>query len=107
MANSALIKTVKDAEKQASTMRIKAMEDSRVQIRQSEEDTAKDKEQSLKDARMASRAILKKVQEDAKKEAAVIRDKEIAKNDELKENVKSKLPEAVKYIIENARKGIG
>ena len=107
MSNSALIKKVKDAEKKAADMRLKAMEDSRVQIRQAEEDTAKEKEQLLKDSRISSREALKKVQEQAQAESAIQREKEIKKNNELKEDVKSKLPEAVEFIIENARKGIG
>ena len=107
MSNSALIKKIKDAEEKAAEMRLKAMEDARVQIRQAEEETAKEKEQLLKDARMLSRAALKKVQEDAKAASSVQRDKEIEKNQQLKESVKSKIPTAVKFIIENARKGIG
>jgi len=107
MSNSALIKKVKDAEKQAAEMRLKAMEDSRVQIRKAEEDTAKEKEQLLKDARMSSRAMLKKVQEDAQKESAVLRDEEVKKNSQLKNSVKAKIPTAVNFIIDNARKGIG
>ena len=46
MSNSALIKKVKDAEKKAAEMRLKAMEDSRIDIRQAEEDTSKEKEQN-------------------------------------------------------------
>jgi len=106
MSNSALIKKVKDAEKKAADMRIKAMEDSRLEIRKAEEETSKEKEQTLKDARAASRAALKKVQDEAKTESAAVRDKEIAKNNELKEQVKAKLPQAVKFIIDNAREGI-
>lgn len=106
MSNSALIKKVKEAEKQATDMRLKAMEDSRAEIRNAEEETAKEKEQKLKDARMASREQLRKVQDDAKAESAKQREEEIAKNEELKNSVQSKLPDAVKFIVENARKGM-
>ena len=106
MSNSALINKVKEAEKKAADMRIKAMEDSRLLIRRAEEETAKEKEQLLKDARAHSREALKKVQDDAKAESAVLREKEIEKNNELKERVKSKLDDAVKFIIDNARKGV-
>jgi len=107
MSNSALIKKVKDAEQKAAEMRLKAMEDSRIDIRRAEEDTSKEKEQILKDARMSTRAHLKQVQEKAKKEAEGVREKEIAKNEELKLSVEAKLGDSVKYIIDNARKGIG
>ena len=107
MSNSALIKKVKDAEKKASEMRLKAMEDSRVNIRQAEEEISKEKETLLKEARIAARQQLKEVQEKAKKEAEGIRESEIEKNVKLKKDVEAKLTDAVGYIIENARKGIG
>lgn len=107
MSNSSLIKKVKDAEKKAAEMRMKAMEDSRMDIRHAEEDTSKEKEQLLKDARMAARQQLKEVQEKAKKEAEGVRETEIEKNSLLKSSVEAKLGMAVKYIIDNARKGIG
>ncbi len=107
MSNSALIKKVKDAEKKAAEMRLKAMEDSRIEIRQAEEDTSKEKEQHLKDARMSARQQLKDVQEKAKREAEGVRGHEIEKNNQLKQSVEAKLGDAVKYIIDNARKGIG
>ena len=106
MSNSALINKVKDAEKKAADMRIKAMEDSRVLIRRAEEETAKEKEQILKQARAQSREELKKVQDAAKAESEVLRDKELTKNSELKDSVKAKLDDAVKFIIDNARKGV-
>lgn len=107
MSNSALINKVKDAEKKAAEMRLKAMEDSRIDIRKAEENTSKEKEQLLKDARMSARQQLKDVQEKAKKEAEGVRETEIEKNNQLKESVEAELGSAVKYIIDNARKGIG
>ncbi len=106
MSNSALINKVKDAEKKAADMRLKAMEDSRMLIRRSEEETAKEKEQILKQARAQARDDLKKVQDAAKAESEIQRDKELKKNNELKESVKAKLDNAVKFIIDNARKGV-
>lgn len=106
MSNSLMIKKVKDAENTASILRQEAMDESRMEIRNAEEKASNQKKDKLKEARTALRAAIKKTEEKAQNESAKIREKEIAKNEQVKQDVKEKKPLAVKFIIENARKAI-
>ncbi len=94
------IERIHQAEAEAEAIRQKALDDSRDQIRTSEEEIAVWKEGELKAARKEARDTIKSAEDRAEQEADQKRHEDKKRQEKVRQDAMQNMDKAVNYIVE-------